>query len=506
MLVALIGVFGVLVLIPFSVQQAQIGLDQDVATLVALNSVEEMQVRGLLRVNSDGDLNLRGLRMDTTSDPTAKDSAFPEARNVPGIVSPVLPRVVYGVDTAVVDGEEVFGVISSKRPQAFHFDPLAVANVGYPVVGDPLNPPQDARNPDCFNFADNANELRNPDFLTRYLPASRNDLRLPVVTAVNNLSTVFNVGGGVTEEVAELVGIREADRIFRSLDELVFGDQDNFTGDGQDVSDVDLPQPVFDVSAGGRVVRRQSSGRISWSAVFVPEKGATVKATAGAVPTATNRYRVFVMVYKDRSFLAGVPNASAADAVEDDGDSQMFAAEVNRAMIEPALLDASGAAVTQNFGYVQALNQIHVDYAEPLQPISLAGVRKDDWVMLINRKPVPDYVGQPNLPIRELLIAGEIQKIETDEPEYDIQLGFARVTGTRDVDVDDDGDIDRNDRGVINVEGGGFNFFYDDITSGNFGIPGPVGATNTDTYVIHLRNVVTVYERTVTLEQNSAWN
>ena len=44
--VALIGVFGVLAMIPFSVKQTQSGLDQDAATSMARNAVSRFEAGG----------------------------------------------------------------------------------------------------------------------------------------------------------------------------------------------------------------------------------------------------------------------------------------------------------------------------------------------------------------------------------------------------------------------------------------------------------------------------
>ena len=53
--VALIGVFGVLAMIPFSVQQTQSGLDQDAATSMARNSLSSFEASGYKIVADNGD-------------------------------------------------------------------------------------------------------------------------------------------------------------------------------------------------------------------------------------------------------------------------------------------------------------------------------------------------------------------------------------------------------------------------------------------------------------------
>jgi len=54
--VAMIGVFGVMILIPFAVQQAQIGLDLDDATAMADNAIATFEINQYHRVNDQGEL------------------------------------------------------------------------------------------------------------------------------------------------------------------------------------------------------------------------------------------------------------------------------------------------------------------------------------------------------------------------------------------------------------------------------------------------------------------
>jgi Tfp pilus assembly protein PilV len=54
MAVAAIGVFGVMIMIPFAVKQSQTGLDNDAANSLGRNATEELQVNGLLQVDDDG--------------------------------------------------------------------------------------------------------------------------------------------------------------------------------------------------------------------------------------------------------------------------------------------------------------------------------------------------------------------------------------------------------------------------------------------------------------------
>ena len=94
MIVAAIGVFGVMVLIPFSVQQAQIGLDNDAAAVVAENAYQDLQIYGFTQVADNGSLNLRGTRVNihTTNivTPENPNQALPTVFSAPFDIPPVI--------------------------------------------------------------------------------------------------------------------------------------------------------------------------------------------------------------------------------------------------------------------------------------------------------------------------------------------------------------------------------------------------------------------------------
>ena len=63
--VALIGVFGVLAMIPFSVKQTQTGLDQDVATSLARNALSSFEAGGFkIASGTNNQLNWTGDSLD----------------------------------------------------------------------------------------------------------------------------------------------------------------------------------------------------------------------------------------------------------------------------------------------------------------------------------------------------------------------------------------------------------------------------------------------------------
>jgi len=484
MLVALIGVFGVLVLIPFAVQQAQLGLDQDAALLVADNAVEDLQIMGLTSVDDAGQLRFRGSRVLRAPGTGINRGIAPLPD---GTVVPVSPAEVYGnialtpVQTAPNYWPMAAANINANNPTIFHFDPIAVSNVGFPVVLANL---PTATNIDCFNTVGTNPDFpggENPDFLTGNLPSPMNpwnDLRIPVVTATNQF---LNNNG-----FAQIMGREEANRLFRSRDDLAFSETDLFPADGVDVSDVDLPQPIFDTGVDGAgnavAVRRQSSGRVSWSAVFVPIKGSLTKATFAAAPTIATQYKVYILVYSDRSVIPTDPR------------SQMLAATVHRV--------GSGTPGPVVGGYQAAVNRI------PLLPGVTVNenVQRDTWVMLINKRPsayhtdIPawatpvqtagfglTYDPNPALPPGARLVG--------EEQGYQTQVAFARV---RSLSLDAASGVQ-----TIFVEGGPFDYYDNTVAGINFGINPTTGAPDdsysSDTHVVHLQNVINVYERTITL-------
>ena len=140
MLVALIGVFGVLILIPFSVQQAQIGLDQDAAIVLADNAFEDWQIYGLTQVADDGSLNLRGAAVGLLANGnvelpivSAPSPPFPLTTT-----APVLNTSIPEGNVSVQLGS--YSPLSVLRPSLIHLDPIAFSNVGYPTAVAPNDP------------------------------------------------------------------------------------------------------------------------------------------------------------------------------------------------------------------------------------------------------------------------------------------------------------------------------------------------------------------------------
>ena len=73
--VAMIGVFGVMILIPFAVQQAENGLDRDEASIIGRNAFEQFEIEGFRFVDSNGDTRFRAAAGSLNVDPASPLSA-----------------------------------------------------------------------------------------------------------------------------------------------------------------------------------------------------------------------------------------------------------------------------------------------------------------------------------------------------------------------------------------------------------------------------------------------
>ena len=470
LVVAAIGVSGVLVLIPFAVRQSQLGIERDIADVVGVNATEELQVRGFTSVFDNGNLPWQGGAVPTFQ-PTGTPEEFLERRTTPVLTVPV--------------------PATALAPEVVHIDPLAItttlqqrlelgilANSGFPTMGIPLQP--------------------NPDVLTRYVD---NALKIPVMNLQRRSS------------VAALqlpLGLTEARLLTQSTDELPFSETDYR---GFKAGDIDGPQPQITLSGGGSPVARQFQGRVSWSAVMVPEKAAGVIGTP-ALPTPASRYRMHTLVYADRN------PRSTATGIDVENGNDMFVAHVPRFAFAPSSAaavppdqrrDSSPNPLNLNGGFVPSVNRIVLDAVNhtqadgsTLQGIGFGQVNivKDNWVMLINRK-------LPGPPSRGIVESGVFYGFDVEEAGYDLQVAFCRVTS-----VDQGQDNNGNgvfDLGVdrppsLSVEGGPFNFYYSGFNgSGHPGedtriVPPLPPAYTSATYVVHLKDVINVFERTITLE------
>lgn len=371
--VAMIGVFGVMILIPFAVKQAQTGLDSDAATMLGRNANAQFEIAGYRFPENWAVYNTA----------LGKEIPYSPFRNWDS------------------DGDGVRDS-SPMAPRIISIDPLGIAENGMSKT-----------TPLATGAAHSA----------AFFPYNRLDIGTPFPADLNILPANLGTASGATMADSDLDGLVDlggqalARRMFRTSEDLIFGDAaDELLG----------PEQAFDLGPSG-VLRRQSNGRLSWSAIVVPFKD-------NPLLGGTNRwsYKMYILVYKDRG--------TSIDAAPEPED-QMATAQVT------------------NTGSVNPVSTVFLETGG--SPILVQGfVARDDWVMLINRN-------------------------SAAEPGFDRQLAFYRV-----VNVSDESAV-----APANMTLDGPPFVFSD-GSGNYG----------PTYVVHLQDVVSVFERTFTPESESNWN
>jgi hypothetical protein len=403
MAVATIGVFGVMILIPFAVKQSETGLVNDAGNALGRNAVEEMQINGLFRVDE----------VDNTH------PYFTQYRTLDS----VLPRLIYELPTTPgnflqcnVDrpgAEFPVATPAFRLPGAIHFDPIGFSN-----------------------------GLTN---LTIEDPAGNIQLLSATASRTSTISANLPAGGRISTI--------EASHLCRSKDQLFY------ETDQEGVEDIAPPQPIFDFN-GVNAVKRQSAGRLSWSMFLVPEKSPSLTTST------INRFRSHAIVYRDRFIDPTTPENRV----------------INRNLIPnpPELIESTYDYFLTDMeggGFIPTVNQITFDGA--ITPDLTQTIFRDDWVMLVNRIPEPDPMLGGDTPLS--VPQGGVRYRAADEG-FRIQLMFARVT--------------RVNANSIAVDGGAFDFVPANINSNPLG-----GIASSETYMVHLKNVVNVFERSVSVER-----
>lgn len=327
--VALIGVFGVMALIPFSIKQSQSGLDRDAATMIARNALAKFEAEGY--------------KLATDNPVTgAKQLNWVDMAGTRYATNNLVPVCI---------------------------DPLGVTERGFSTF--PFNVQVAASSP-----ALNPNDL----------------LAIPSVNLLRPNGAPFSIA--------------DARRMFRITDDLVFGDPLVSTLSPDE--ELNGPAQIFNSGALG-TLNRQSVGSISWCALAQPNVN-----SVGT--TEVDSYKLYILVFKDR-----VTDVTVEES------------RMNSAFVTPP---ANPNAAP--------LSTIEID-----QPPD-ENLRRDDWVMLINRS----------------------------APTAQTNIAFARITNISAIGTNG---------ARLTLDGPDFNFVN-------------------DTRVVHLRDVVSVYARTIKLETTSSWN
>lgn len=263
MAVATIGVFGVMALIPFAVNQSQRGLDSDLANSVGRNAIEMLQIQGVF---------------DTTF--ISSSEGENEKEVFAKIVFP--SQVLHDeCETIFLDGRKTVGNYSldslglafpSDPRNKFglvHLDPIGVAYAGGPITSFTVDEDQ-----------------------------AVHEISIPSVTLRNDDPR------GIVPGIKSRFSFAEALSLCSTGDDLVTGSQriDPATGVSIETLDIAPPQQYHDM-AGGRRVKRQAARRISWSVLLNPSKNdAVLKESPGDDPSAPGHFKAWVLTYSGRSF------------------------------------------------------------------------------------------------------------------------------------------------------------------------------------------------------------
>lgn len=262
MAVATIGVFGVMALIPFAVNQSQKGLDNDLANTFGRNAVETLQIRSVFQTSSTISL-----------DRTATDEVFD---------SIVFPSLVLNdeCETTFLGPDQVIARYS-------------IESLGLSFLGDP-------RSGFGLVHLDPVGVARRTGSITSFivdLDQQTPQIIIPSVT-LRNTDTRGTVAG-----IKSRYSFAEAMNLCSTRDDLIVGEQRfGSTGDATKTLEVAPPQQYHDI-AGGRRLKRQATRKISWSMMLNPSKHASVVKESFADPASPpSHFKTWVLTYSGRSF------------------------------------------------------------------------------------------------------------------------------------------------------------------------------------------------------------
>ena len=312
--VATIGVLGIMILIPFAVRQTETGLDLDDAHRMLQNGIAQFEIEGHDQV-------------------TGANRSW---MNAAGQIS--------GTDVGV-----------------FAIDPLSV----------------------------HANGLRYDQFPSResIRESLSNADEFPVIGEVN-----LSVQG-------QPMGLAAARELFMARDDLVF-----LEATGELVG----PEPVYDEDVAGNPIRRQAVGRMSWMAVVVPRKDdpySVAPQSTGGVARGTGawKYQLHCLAWKKRALDSTRSIMPIAEVVT------QVPGQPARRWLRP------GGTITLDK---------RVD-----------GVRRNDWVMVINQDPDLEAGYQIQLAFYRVINTGPASAVEgrlsLDGPKFDFRNGPDHAAGIR---------------------------------------------------------------------------
>ena len=424
--VAMIGVFGTLVLIPFAVKQAQSGLDLDDARNLAINSRATFEVMGF----NDPDRFVTGFAKTNMSDTILRTQRLTRPPATAVMIDPMWINSNAGTG---LDGN-VGGLVEDEVRN----------NFGFFGDGVLLADPADSSSP---NIASRLVASVGSTAPTVYPFHGQVHPVLPVDLRIRRVSMT---SGG---DSATLITPTVAQRLFQSTDSLNFSKFDTDDGDlaGQ-------PFQIFDRDPAGNILRRQTDGgRLSQAMFIIPGDD-----QLGGI------YRRVTLVFADRSLTLYSNPGGARDLANADPRSLMASAMVSTRGTIPAGLPSGFQGgeivicpVDWGGGGDPMPNQVLLDVAgSPEAP----GVRRDDWVMMINQLPA-GYRSVPSA--RQQIQFYRVANIDEGQG----------VPGTV---------VPGQDLPSLTLDGPAFDF-------------GPDVVPRVRTYIVHLRDVVNVFEDSITL-------
>lgn len=266
-IVAVIGVAGVLVLIPFGIRQAQTGLDLQDSTTVAENADQEFQLRGFARMGLFGNdrvLPWIGVERERIRNGEEDQLTFVSLTHDSSLPPP------------------------ANLPVGWYFiDPLWLSALADPVTQYP--------NIDTIEqmFRYVGNEPADEDLFLNGVPGD--DLP-PAFPRYVQLFDLIQPAPNI-----EPIDLGLAAQIFQARDDLQFAIETNPTT-GDEIDELSPPVPYLDQNAAGLNMRRQFEGSVTWAAVAVPKRKAGDVDLLGTHGLRTEGFDFYVMVFKDRSF------------------------------------------------------------------------------------------------------------------------------------------------------------------------------------------------------------
>jgi hypothetical protein len=479
--IAMIGVVGVMVLIPFAVRQAQTGLDLDDGFSLGQNAAERFEAAGYTNptawAGSPGPSDAGGLW-------TKGDGM---GMFVPTYTSPdyAAPYNIYPAGYPRADfGGPVSAVAIAAQPRPFIMDPLGVMeNVGIPG----LDPFEAARFPfQMFDAGASVGEIAYPIWraaTSNQVGTIGNpwfDLSFPALTVRNSGKPLLPATSPIAFPPGAFnnpITIHQTRNLMKTNDDLVFGlpTPPGAAVDPIDPEGANYPPVQLMEQVAGTDVRRLHNGAVSWAGLVLPIRDSSIPTpmVGAAIPrTRPSGFTMHVMVFKDRD----TSNINLPGSLPPRPAGSMTTSIVRS--------DATPLSHL-NQGFANPVTRINL-------PLTLGGagdVQKDDWVMLINRGRTNGfYLTRTGAIVADALLdttgncaQNSVNSIYLDEFGYERQVAFYRVRGVSGLSID--------------VEGPGFDF--GDNTDTDF--------TNdkSPTYLVHLKDVVNVYERTFTFEEDS---